>query len=171
MRGIIDRLLATGESRALTLQRIVLGGVMFAHGAQKLGGWFGGNGFAATMSGLTQHAHIPAPLAFLVIVSEFFGSLLLVAGLLTRVAAFGCACVMTGAVLMQHVANGLFMNWFGAQRGEGIEYHLLALALALPLLFLGGGAASVDGWLWRYFSSSSTRQPSGNSGAAPTFAA
>jgi len=69
------------------------------------------------------------------------------------------------------VANGLFMNWFGGQRGEGVEYHLFALALALPLMFLGGGAASADGWLSRYFSSRSTRQPSGRTGAAPTFAA
>jgi len=166
---MLHRLLATDDSRVLTLQRLVLGGVMFAHGAQKMLGWFGGHGFTATMHQMS--GRMPAPLVFLVILSEFFGSLMLAFGFVTRFAAFGCACVMTGAIFTTHLANGLFMNWLGAQKGEGIEYHLLALALAIPLLFCGGGALSIDRWLARYFSSRRTLQPSGRTGAAPTFAA
>ncbi|HWE30144.1 MAG TPA: DoxX family protein [Polyangia bacterium] len=168
---MLARLLATDDSRVLTLQRLVLGGVMFPHGAQKLLGWFApGGGFHTTMNMLAQHGHVPSPIAFLVIVSEFFGSLLLAVGLFTRVAAFGCACTMTGAILMVHLHNGFFMNWQGVQHGEGFEYHLLALALAIPLMFRGGGALAVDGWLARYFSSRRALQPGGKTGAAPTFA-
>jgi putative oxidoreductase len=166
---MLYRLLATEDSRALTLQRLVLGGVMFAHGAQKMLGWFGGHGLPATMHQMS--GMLPAPLVFLVILSEFAGSLMLALGLVTRFAAFGCVCVMTGAIFMTHLKNGLFMNWFGAQHGEGFEYHLLVLAIAIPLMFRGGGALSMDQWLARYFSSRRTLQPSGSGGAAPTFAA
>jgi putative oxidoreductase len=87
--------------------------------------------------------------AFLAICAEFFGSLGLILGLLTRVAAFGVAVNMTVALIMIHVHVGFFMNWFGNQKGEGYEYHLLALALAIPLMIRGGGAFSIDGALTR----------------------
>jgi putative oxidoreductase len=96
------------------------------------------------MNFFTGTMHIPSALAFLVIVSEFFGSLGLLLGLGTRLAAFGAAATMIGAVLTTHLKVGFFMNWFGNQTGEGLEYHLLALALALPLVLRGGGAFSVD---------------------------
>jgi putative oxidoreductase len=147
---MLSRLLGTDDSRTRLAQRLVLGLVMFPHGAQKLLGLFGGYGLAGTMGYFTGTLHIPAPLAFLVIVSEFFGSLALVAGLGTRLAAFGAAAVMIGAVLTSHLGNGFFMNWFGTQRGEGFEYHLLALALALPLVIEGAGAYSLDRALARY---------------------
>jgi putative oxidoreductase len=167
------RLFATDDSRTRTLQRLVLGGVMLPHGAQKLLGWLGGFGFTQSMRFFTQSMHLPAPLALLVIVSEFFGSLLLVAGLFTRVAALGSAAVMVGAVVTTHLANGFFMNWFGTQKGEGFEYHLLAIALAVPLIVKGGGALAVDGWIARRYGagSRSALQPSGKAGAAPTLAA
>ena len=168
-------LLQTDDSRTRALQRLVLGAVMFPHGAQKLLGWFGGYGYTGTMRFFTHEMHLPAPLALLVIVSEFFGSLALIAGLGTRLAAFGAAAVMIGAVVTTHLPNGFFMNWFGAQKGEGFEYHLIALALALPLVVKGAGAFAVDGWLARRYGaaagSTSARQPSGSSGAAPTLAA
>jgi putative oxidoreductase len=87
---------------------------------------------------------LPAPLAALVILAEALGSVGLVVGLGTRVAAFGIAAVMVGAVLTTHLSVGFFMNWFGNQPGEGFEYHLLALGLALPLLVRGGGAWALD---------------------------
>lgn len=141
---MLSRFLGTDDSRARLVQRLVLGLVMFPHGAQKLLGLFGGYGWSGTMGYFTGTLHIPAPLAFLVIVSEFFGSLALIAGLGTRLAAFGACAVMTGAVLTSHLGNGFFMNWFGNQKGEGFEYHLLALALALPLVVEGAGAHSLD---------------------------
>src|SRR5436190_2274613 len=119
---MLNKLFATDDSFAAAILRLLLGVVFFAHGAQKMLGWFGGYGFAGTMGFFTGTMHIPAPLAFLVIVSEFFGSLALIAGLGTRLAALGAAAVMIGAVLTSHLDNGFFMNWFGQQKGEGFEY-------------------------------------------------
>jgi putative oxidoreductase len=87
---------------------------------------------------------LPAALVFIVIIAEFFGSLGLILGFLTRIAAFGIGCVMLGAILTVHGKVGFFMNWTGKQPGEGFEYHLLALALAVALMIKGGGKASVD---------------------------
>ena len=144
----MDALLKTDTNNSLSsLQRVVLGAVMFPHGAQKLLGWFGGYGFDGTMKFFTDSMHIPAPLALLVILAESVGSLLLIAGLGTRLAALGVSCVMLGAVLTTHCHVGFFMNWFGNQGGEGYEYHLLALALSVPLLIAGGGRCALDSWL------------------------
>ena len=63
---------------------------------------------------------------------------------ITRVAALGISAIMVGAVLMVHLPHGFFMNWFGNQSGEGFEFHLLALALSVPLLMLGGGRYALD---------------------------
>ncbi len=137
------------SDRSLLLQRLVLGAVMFPHGAQKLLGWFGGYGFAGTMTFFTDTMHLPWFVAFLVVVGELLVALMLASGLGTRVAAAGLAVIMVGAVLTTHLQHGFFMNWFGAQTGEGFEFHLLALALAAPLLVRGGGRLSVDAWLAR----------------------
>jgi putative oxidoreductase len=131
----------------LTAQRALLGAVMFPHGAQKLLGWFGGYGFEGTMGFFTQQLGLPAPLALLVILAESIGALLLIAGLGTRLAAFGISAVMLGAVVTTHASNGFFMNWFGNQPGEGFEFHLLALALAVPLVIAGGGRYALDSWV------------------------
>ena len=139
----MNRLLTTYHSWALTGARLALGVVMFAHGAQKMLGWFGGNGFTGTMGFFTSQG-IPAPFAFLAIVAEFFGSLGLFVGLLGRVAAFGIFCNMVVAILAVHAPNGFFMNWFGKQAGEGFEYHILAIGLAVAVMIGGSGAASID---------------------------
>ena len=137
-------LLRTDDSLALLLARLALGGVMLPHGLEKTLGLFGGGSFAATMEFFTAKAGMPASLAVLVIVAESAGALGLIVGLLTRVAGFGIGSVMVGAILTVHLQNGFFMNWFGQQQGEGIEYHLLALGLALALFVGGGGKASID---------------------------
>ncbi len=90
---------------------------------------------------------IPSIFAFLAIAAEFFGGLGLIFGAFTRVAAFGIASVMAVAVMMVHAQFGFFMNWAGTQKGEGFEYHLLALAIAVALIVRGAGAFSVDRWL------------------------
>ena len=141
---MIRKLIATDNDIATTIVRLVLGVVFFAHGAQKMLGWFGGYGFSGTMGFFTSMMHIPAPFAFLAIAAEFFGGLGLIVGLLTRVAAFGIFCNMVVAIAMVHHNFGLFMNWTGAQKGEGYEYHLLALAITVLLMIRGAGAASVD---------------------------
>ena len=141
----MKKLLATVNDNTLTLMRLILGVVFFLHGSQKLLGWFGGFGFSGTMNFFTSMLHIPAPFAVLAICAEFFGGIGLILGLLARVAAFGIAVNMVVAVLMVHFANGPFMNWYGNQKGEGYEFHLLALALAITIIIRGAGAFSVDG--------------------------
>jgi putative oxidoreductase len=140
------KLLGTSNDLTLTLMRLILGVVFFAHGAQKMLGWFEGYGFTGTM-GFFTHSGIPAPLAFLAISAEFFGGLGLLVGLLSRVAAFGISVNMLVAIATVHYHNGFFMNWFGNQKGEGFEYHLLALALLLTVMIKGAGAFSLDGLL------------------------
>jgi putative oxidoreductase len=141
---MIRRLFATDDSAATVILRLVLGLVFFAHGAQKMLGWFGGYGFSGTMGFFTANMHIPAPLAFLAIAAEFFGGLGLILGFLTRIAAFGIAVNMLVAIATVHGAFGFFMNWGGTQKGEGFEYHLLVLALTAFLMIRGAGAFSVD---------------------------
>jgi putative oxidoreductase len=135
--------MATSNDVALTTLRVVLGVVFFAHGAQKMLGWFGGYGFHGTV-GFFTHMGMPAPLAVLIICTEFFGGLGLLAGLLTRIAALGIFGLMIGAIFMVHLQNGFFMNWMGTQKGEGFEFHLLVLAIAAALLLRGAGAFSLD---------------------------
>jgi putative oxidoreductase len=142
------KLIATDNDIATTVLRLVLGVVFFAHGAQKMLGWFGGYGFSGTMGFFTGVMHIPPPFAFLAIAAEFFGGLGLIFGLLTRVAAFGIFCNMIVAVAMIHHQFGFFMNWAGTQKGEGYEFHLLALAALVFLMTRGAGAASVDRMLY-----------------------
>jgi len=146
--GWMRRFLATDASNsALLMQRLVLGVVFFPHGAQKVLGWYGGLGFSGTMDAFTDVMHVPAPIAFLVIIGEFFGSLLLVLGLATRLAAFGITVIMLGAIATVHAPMGFFMNWLGTKQGEGFEYHVLALGLSAALMIWGGGRYSIDSQL------------------------
>ena len=154
----LQTLLKTNDSVSTFLVRISLGIVMFPHGAQKVLGWFGGYGFHGTMGFFTGQMHIPALFAFLAITAEFAGSIGLITGLLSRVAAFGIAVNMVVAVLMVHGANGFFMNWYGNQKGEGFEYHLLTLGLALAVIIAGGGKWAIDSALFRWLG---TTQKSG----------
>ncbi len=141
------KLLSTPDDGLLTFLRVALFVVFFPHGAQKALGWYGGGGFGPTMDFLTG-AGAPSFLAFLAIAAEFAGAIALLFGALTRVAAFGIACVMVVAVTTTHWQNGFFMNWLGNQAGEGFEYHLLALTILLAVMVRGGGAWSVDRTLW-----------------------
>ena len=134
----------TQAGLAGTVLRVTLGAVMFPHGAQKLLGWFGGYGFDGTMGFLTGTAGLPAPLALLVIISEFFGSIALVLGLFSRAAVVGIISVMVGAIVTVHLPNGFFMYWTGQQAGEGFEYHLLVIGMALAILIQGSGRFSLD---------------------------
>jgi putative oxidoreductase len=141
---MLRKLTQTDNSTGTTIIRVLLGLVFFAHGAQKMLGWFGGYGFSGTMGFLTGGLHIPVVFAFLAIAAEFFGGLGLIFGALTRVAAFGIAVNMLVAIAMVHSRFGFFMNWSGNQKGEGFEYHLLAIAMSVFLMLEGAGALSVD---------------------------
>ena len=138
-------LFQTDEAWSSLILRVTLGVVMFPHGAQKLLGWFGGFGFAGTMGFFTDKMHLPAVIAFLVIIGESLGSLGLILGFLTRITAASYVLIMLGAIALVHWPNGFFMNWAGKQAGEGFEYHLLVIGMSLALLLAGAGKWSVDG--------------------------
>jgi putative oxidoreductase len=141
---MIRRLYATDDSLATAILRLILGAVFFAHGAQKMLGWFGGFRFRGTMGFFTNLMHIPTPLAFLAIAAEFFGGIGLLFGFLTRVAALGIGVNMVVAILTVHRAFSFFMNWSGAQKGEGFEFQLLVLAIVGFLMIRGAEGFSVD---------------------------
>ncbi len=146
---MIRKFFLTDDDPSSLVLRVMLGIVFFPHGAQKVFGWFGGHGFAGTMQHFTENMGFPFIVALLVIAAESLGALGLICGFLTRLCALGIAAVMLGATFMVHLKHGFFMNWFGNQAGEGFEYHLLAIAIALALMIKGGGRWSVDGLLAR----------------------
>jgi putative oxidoreductase len=142
------KLFRTENDWALLIARVVLGGLFFIHGSQKIFGWFGGHGLHNTMDSFVEMG-VPAPLFFAVIAAEFAGGAAMVIGLLARLDAFGIMCVMIAAIGKVHINYGLFMNWEGTQRGEGYEFHLLAIALAAVIMIKGAGALSIDRLLAR----------------------
>ena len=137
-------LFQTSECVSPLILRVLLGIVMFPHGAQKVLGWFGGAGFTTTLASFSDKMHIPAAIAILAILTEFFGPIALFLGFLTRLAALAIAFDMLVAALLVHVHSGFFMNWLGKQKGEGLEYDLLLWAIALALIIQGAGRFSVD---------------------------
>lgn len=139
---IAHALLATDRSTILTVLRITLGLVILPHGLQKTMGWFGGYGFSGTMGGMTGMG-IPAFFAFLAIAAESAGALALITGITTRIAAFGVGVTMLVASFM-HQSNGFFMNWSGQQKGEGFEFHILTIGIAIALMIGGAGRFSLD---------------------------
>ncbi|MGN6542293.1 MAG: DoxX family protein [Ginsengibacter sp.] len=142
----MNKIIATNSNNWTALiARLALGLTIFPHGAQKLLGWFGGYGFTGTMGYFTTQAHLPYIIGLLVILIEFFGSLFLIFGFLSRFAAIGFIGLYIGAVATVHAANGFFMNWnMEAAKGEGWEYFILLFALAIIVLIAGGGKASID---------------------------
>jgi putative oxidoreductase len=118
--------------------------VFFAHGAQKMLGWFGGAGYPATVGYFTHTLGFPEVLSVLAVLAEFLGSIGLIVGLLSRIAAFGLAVEMLVAVYLVHLPNGFFMNWAGNLHGEGFEFHILALCMLFTVMVRGSGAWSLD---------------------------
>ncbi|HYH15165.1 MAG TPA: DoxX family protein [Flavisolibacter sp.] len=133
----------TSNNWAPLFLRIMLGIVFFAHGAQKLLGWFGGYGFKGTMDYFTGAAGLPWIVGFAVIIIEFFGALSLILGLATRLWSLAFVFLNLGIVFTSHYEY-FFMNWFGNQKVEGYEYFLLVIGMALSLVFSGAGRFSVD---------------------------
>ena len=138
-------LVTNAENTTALLARLALGVVVFPHGAQKLLGWFGGYGFDGTMGFLTGTAGLPSVIALLVILIEFFGTIFLIAGFATRLAAIGILGNFIGVVVTSNLNNGFFMNWYAQpNKGEGLEYFILLFGLAIISLVAGGGRASID---------------------------
>jgi putative oxidoreductase len=141
---MIKRIFETDRNLSGTVLRLALGVVMFPHGAQKLLGLFGGQGFSASVKWFESTFNIPFILAVAAILAESVGAVALVVGFCTRIAALAIAVDMAVAVYLIHAKVGFFMNWMGSQKGEGFEYHILAIAIALALMIKGGGLWSVD---------------------------
>lgn len=148
-RSAVHTVLRSRATYAFTIARIALGAAMLPHGLQKTVGWFGGYGFTNTMHWFTESMHVPWILGFAAILAESLGSVALLFGFATRLAAAGVAAVYLTAVATIHHQFGFFMNWDGKQPGEGVEYFILGLALALIVAIYGAGAASVDRTLAR----------------------
>jgi putative oxidoreductase len=144
MKNILHYLTRTSGFTVPLILRLTLALIFFPHGTQKVLGWFGGYGFEATMASMTGKLGLPYAIALLPLATEFLGSIALFFGFFTRVAALATAVNMTVAILMVHIHNGFFMNWSGKQVGEGFEFHLLAIGIALAVVVAGGGKASVD---------------------------
>jgi putative oxidoreductase len=141
-------LLSTDPDWIQTIIRIALGVIFFAHGAQKLLGWFGGPGLKETLRTMRDYLGLSTPMAFAAVATEFLGGLGLIVGLLGRVDALGISIIMIVAIVMVHGRNGLFLNWVGDRKGHGYEYHLLAIALAAAIVMRGSGAAPLDRYLY-----------------------
>lgn len=139
-----NKIFRTNNDWTGLVTRLTLGLILFPHGAQKMLGWFGGYGFTGTMGFFTDTMHLPWIVGFLVIVIEFIGSLALLVGFGSRIWAALTIILFTGIIFSSHLDNGFFMNWFGNQKGEGYEYHLLVIGLSLATLLNGSGKYALD---------------------------
>ncbi|GAA0732148.1 DoxX family protein [Aquimarina litoralis] len=144
MKNLVNKLLTTDPNIGFCIARLTLGVVIFPHGAQKLLGLFGGYGYSATMESLTTQMGLPSIVAGSVIMIEFFGSISLLLGICSRFWALALAGMFTGIIATTQLEHGFFMNWFGNQAGEGYEYSLLIIGLALSIVINGSGKWSVD---------------------------
>ena len=142
----MNKIIGTNPNNQIALiARLALGLTIFPHGAQKLLGWFGGYGFTGTMGFFTTKVHLPYIVGLLFILIEFFGSLFLIFGFISRVSAIGLMGIYIGAIATVHAANGFFMNWSSEPgKGEGWEYFIMLFGLAIIVLISGGGKASID---------------------------
>ncbi|GJM29401.1 MAG: hypothetical protein DHS20C17_20360 [Cyclobacteriaceae bacterium] len=134
----------TNNSWEPFILRVSLGLVILAHGLQKLLGWFGGYGISGTMNYFTTAVGLPWILGFFIILLESFGALCLILGIGTRVIAASLVMLALGIIFSSHIQNGFFMNWYGNQPGEGVEYFLLWIGMAIGLSIAGGGKFSID---------------------------
>ena len=145
MDNTVDLLLATYPSLSMLIIRLGAGIVFFAHGAQKVFGWFGGPGLKATIQTFQQYLKIPPAATTLSALLECFGGLALIVGLLVRPTALGLIVVMLVAIAKVHWQHGFFINFSGTPgKGHGFEYNFLLIMMLLAILLAGAGVLSVD---------------------------
>ena len=146
---MIKDILKTDDNVVSLVLRLTLGCIMFAHGAQKVLGWYGGPGAEKTIQIFRDAMAFSSPLTLLVMATEFLGSIALILGFFTRVSALAIAINIGTCAYLNHIRNGFFMNWSGQQKGEGFEFHILVIGIALALIITGGGIFSFDRGLTR----------------------
>lgn len=144
MKQLIQQISKTNPIIGFSIARLTLGLVLLPHGAQKLFGLFGGYGFSATMESFTTQMGLPGIVAFTIIMIEFFGSISLILGFFSRLWALSIFGMFIGIIFTTQIEHGFFMNWFGNQAGEGFEYSLLIIGLALSTIINGSGKWSID---------------------------
>ena len=144
MKNLVKTILTTNPNIGFSIARLTLGLVIFPHGAQKLLGLFGGYGYSSTMDFFTTQMGLSGIIAFSIIVIEFFGSISLILGLFSRFWALSLTGMFMGIIYTTQLEHGFFMNWFGNQAGEGYEYSLLIIGLALTIIVNGSGKWSID---------------------------
>ena len=147
---MINRILNTESNWGALIARLTLGIVLFPHGAQKMLGLFGGFGFSGTIDAFTNQMHLPWIVAFAVIIIEFFGSIFLIFGFVSRLWSMAIAGLFVGIIFTNHLEHGFFMNWFGDQAGEGYEYALLIIGIAAAVLINGSGKYAMDTHLIKF---------------------
>lgn len=151
MNAFLKKFFATDtNSWALLIVRLALAIVVLPHGMQKALGMYGGYGFEATV-GFFSGMGIPAVLGVMVILAEFVAPILLILGVGSRFMAFSIFLTLGGAMFLGgHVQHGFFMNWFGNQAGEGMEYFILIIGMSLGLMFGGAGKYALDTVVGKY---------------------
>jgi putative oxidoreductase len=147
MEALLDGVLATYPSWSLLVVRLALGVVFFAHGSQKVLGWFGGHGLAGTVK-MFQGMGVPPAAATLAPFIEFLGGCAMLTGLLARPAAVGIIVVMLVAIAKVHGRHGFFLNIGVPGKGPGYEFNFVLIAMALSILIGGAGALSLDRAIW-----------------------
>jgi len=141
----MEHLFATYPSWSMLVIRLGLGIVFFAHGAQKVLGWFGGHGLKGTIGYFQQALKIPPALTILAALTEFLGGIALIVGFLGRPAALGLIVVMLVAIAKVHSANGFFVNWsLQPGKGHGYEMNFALIAMAVAVVIAGAGMLSID---------------------------
>lgn len=144
MTSALKHLVATDKSLSAFILRVFLALLILPHGLQKTVGMFGGHGLGGTLEFFTGTMDMPWIVALLVIAGESLGAIAILLGVFTRFCTASLAVIMSGAIVMVHWQNGFFMNWYGNQKGEGFEYHLLVIGMTLSLLVSGAGRWSLD---------------------------
>ena len=143
-----NKLLSTTATPSALVLRLALGIVILAHGLQQTFGYLGGVGMARKIDYYYNSFGVPKFFGFLGVMIVSLGALLLILGFWTRIMAFLIGSFLTTAMFLGgHIHNGIFMNWEGQRPGEGFEYHILGIGIALSLFILGGGLLSIDQWL------------------------
>jgi putative oxidoreductase len=144
---MLQLLFSTDNTLAGLILRLTIGLIMLPHGAQKMLGLFGGYGLKATMRYFTETMQLPWFISLLVILIEFIGAIGLLLGFGSKIWAVLFIIVMIGAIVTTNYSNGFFMNWFGNQKGEGFEYHILVIGLCIALVVTGSGKLALDNLL------------------------
>lgn len=139
MKSLISSITRTTAGLDSVPLRMGAGVIFAAHGAQKLFGWFGGYGLEGTGAWMASIGIEPGVMmAAMAGSAEFFGGLMLIAGLLVRPAAVVLAITMLVAIATVHLQNGLFMS------NNGYEFGLALLVISVGLVFRGAGSISAD---------------------------